>query len=107
MDRHEVADRCRQELSKRRDALWSRFQHDFTNNAFTSGEWRPGLFFFAPEQLGSLIEVLRERFPLQVENILAKSERILEHRSDLFGYVGLRYGERNKWHPDMGHATEA
>ena len=107
MDRHEVADRCRQELSKRCDALRSRFQHDFTNNAFTSGEWRPGLFFFAPEQLGSLIELLRERFPLQVENILAKSERILEHRFDLLGFEDLRYGERINWHLDLVHSKEA
>src|SRR5438270_11156758 len=107
MDRHEVADRCRQELSKRCDALWSRFQHDFTNNAFTSGEWRPGLFFFAPEELGSLIELLRERLPLQVENILAKSERLLEHRFDLLGFEDLRYGERINWHLDLVHSKEA
>jgi hypothetical protein len=107
MDRHEIADRFRQEYGKRSDGLLSRLPYDFTRNALVREAVRPGSFFFAPEQVGPLLERLRQRLPRQVEQIISRSERVLAHRFDLLGFEELSFGEPINWHLDAVHAKEA
>ena len=63
MDRHEIADRCRQEYGKRRDGVLARLHYDFARHAVVQEPVRPGAFFFAAEQIEPLLERLRQRLP--------------------------------------------
>ena len=107
MDRHEIADRCRQEYSKRRDGVLARLHYDFARHAVVRESVRRGAFFFAAEQVELLLEQVRQRLPGQAEQIISRSERILAHRFDLLGFKGLNFGEPIHWGLDAVHSKEA
>jgi len=107
MDRREFGDRCRQEFAKRSDALLSRFHYDFTHNALVHDSTRTGSFYIALAQIDPLLELLRKRNPRQVERIISRAERILDHRFDLLGFEDLHYGQPIDWHLDIVHGKRA
>ncbi len=107
MDRHEFLDRGRQELSKRTDAFLSRLGFDFSQGIVSSANLGTTQFFFAPASVEPLLELLRQRLPLQVEQIVLQADNICRHEFDLLGYEGLDYGDPLQWHLDLVHGKQA
>ena len=107
MDRAELRDRLRQELAKRQDGLLSRLGFDFARNFRSSAALQHSNFFFAPESVDSILEVLRQRLPGQVEQIVQRAEKLCWHRFDLLGYEDLNYGSPIDWHLDAVHDKQA
>jgi hypothetical protein len=107
MDRREFLDRSRQELSKRADAVRSRFGFDFAKGEPASAHAQPGAFFFRPDQVQNLLRLIRLRLPEQAEGIVARAQRICAHRFDLLGYEALDYGPLIDWHLDLVHGKAA
>jgi len=107
MDRREFLDRSRQELSTRADAFRARFGFDFAKGEPFSTCTGPGGFFFRPEQVQNLLQLIRERLPEQAANIVARANRICTHRFDLLGYEGLDYGPSINWQLDLVHRKTA
>src|ERR1700688_2178742 len=64
-------------------------------------------FFFTPEELPQIVELLRKQFPPEAENIIAEADSICLHRFNLLGHERLDYGERIDWHLDAVHQKRA
>ena len=107
MDRREFVDRSRQELARRADATLSHLNYDFTRNLLSSSTARPRAFFFKPEQVPALLDLIWERLPKQAERVLSRAQKICSHRFDLLGYADLDYGDLINWHLDVVHAKQA
>jgi hypothetical protein len=107
MDRRELADRSRQELSKHLDALLARVGYDFTQGLLQGRNATPGKFFFAPNSVSLLLETLRHRLPQQAEQIVRQADKICQHRFDLLGYEDLDFGTPINWHLDPVHGKQA
>jgi Heparinase II/III-like protein/Heparinase II/III N-terminus len=107
MNRHEFLDRSRQELSKRADAVLSRFGFDFSQSTVTSANTKRSQFFFAPASVAPVLGLLRQRLPQRVEEIVRQADKICRHEFDLLGYQGLDYGDPIQWHLDRVHGKQA
>lgn len=107
MDRTEIADRIRQELQKRADAILSGLRLDPVREELHRTEGGSGRFFFSCEDIPRLMDLLRERIPLQAEGIIKRAEKICQHRFDLLGYQDLDYGRVIDWHLDAVHGKRA
>ncbi len=107
MDRAELLDRGRQELSKRSDTVLSRLGFDFAQKLICPANARPGRFFFTPESMKSLLELLRQRLPQQVDLIVRHADKICRHQFDLLGHEDLEYGTPIDWHLDLVHGKRA
>ena len=106
MSRAELADRLRQQVMVRADAL--RFRAGF---AFGEGVMPRGYaaerFFFSPASVPAICQALKKRLPDEVEAILRRASRICEHRFDLLGYEDLHYGTPIDWQSDLVHKKQA
>ena len=107
MDRLELLDRSRQELAKRADTILARCGFNFAPNFVPAANVRPGRFFFAPESVKSILELLRQRLPQQVEQMVHQADKICRHQFDLLGYEALDYGDPIDWHRDLVHGRRA
>jgi hypothetical protein len=107
MDREELRLRIRQEFYKRQDGFLSRFGFDFTRSARNSDAVKRGNFFFGPDSIESLLVLLRQRLPDQVERIVQEADRICRHRFDILGYKDLDFGNPIDWHLDPVHGKRA
>lgn len=107
MNRHEFLDRSRQELAKRADAVLSHLGFDFARGLVRSERISPGRFFFEPESVNSLLELLRQRLPQQADLIIRQADKICRHEFDLLGYEDLDYGNPIDWHLDLVHGKRA
>src|ERR1700689_2894337 len=103
MDRGELRVRVRQEVNKRQDRLLSSREFDFTSPLQGVSSLKRDGFFFRPDSIGSVLDLLRERLPGQVEQIIQQAEKICRHRFDLLGYEGLDFGDPIDWHLDPVH----
>jgi hypothetical protein len=106
MGHDELSDRVRQELSKRQDGILSRLGFDFAWGSRNSTSSKAGNFFFGPDSIESLVALLRERLPSQVEQIVNQAEKVCLHRFGLLGY-DLDYGSTIDWHLDLVHGKRA
>lgn len=106
MDRAELLDRLRQEFSSRQDAWLAALGHDFSR-----GLQQPSVasanFLFDPGSVDSILQLLRQHLPGDVERIVQQAEQICQHRFDLLGYKGLDYGSPIDWHLDAVHGRRA
>lgn len=107
MDRQELRDRVRQEVSKRQDGILAALGFNFAGSSPNSRVSKPGNFFFSPDSIESTLAVLRQRLPRQVEHIVKQAEKICQHRFDLLGYEDLDYGSTIDWHIDPVHGKRA
>jgi hypothetical protein len=107
MDRGELRHRLRQEFYKRQEGLFHRLHLDSASGLVSSLVGPAGKFFFDPASLDSLLALLRERLPGQIEQILHQAEKICRHRFDLLGYRDLDFGSVIDWHADPVHAKRA
>src|SRR2546428_11179161 len=104
MSPDELKERLRQQLVARYDLWlflvgmrpWERKQYIETGVARAR-------FFFSEESVPALCALLRDRLPLQVEEIIEKAEQACRHRFDLLGYRDVDYGEEIDWHCDRIH----
>src|SRR5271165_1148601 len=93
MQRGELLDRSRQAMASRSDAVLGRLHYSFAANARKHTPSAPGNFFFAPESVDSILELLKLRLPGRAERIIQEAEQIRRHRFDLLGHVGLHYSD--------------
>src|SRR6266567_6178947 len=107
MEGAEFGDRLRQELGKRQDLLLSQIGYRFSAKALDSIPSRTGKFFFSADSIAATLEVLRQRMPGHVEEIVKRADRICQHRFDLLGYEDLDYGRPIDWHLDAVHGKRA
>jgi hypothetical protein len=102
MDREELVDRCRQHWSTRGDLLRHRLNLSFAEEMAKSPVASPH-FFFETGDRGTLVSILKERYPREAADIEARAERICRHHFDLLGYTDLDYGTDIDWHRDRVH----
>ena len=107
MDRAELADRIRQELQKRADAILFELGIDPSRGKLRLAEAGTRRFFFRSEDIPRWMDLLRERIPQQAETIAKRAEKICQHRFDLLGYEDLDYGREIDWHLDRVHGKRA
>src|SRR5258706_7352390 len=107
MERAELWDRSRQATAQRWDVLLFKVGHQWASGLRPGPPSRRGRFFFDPEAVPQLVALLRERLPELAEAIVARAERILEHRFDLLGFEDLNYGSVIDWHLDQVHGKSA
>jgi hypothetical protein len=107
MDRRELRDRSRQELSKRSDALLATVGYDFTKRTRSSDHVEADKFFFRPNQVENLLQLIRHRLPEQAGKIVERANKICSHHFDLLGYTDLDYGKQIDWHLDAVHQKTA
>jgi hypothetical protein len=107
MDRAELADRIRQELQKRVDAILFELGIDPSRDELRRAEAGSRRFFFRSEDIPRWMDLLRERMPEQAETIAKHAEKICQHRFDLLGYKDLDYGREIDWHSDRVHGKRA
>ena len=67
----------------------------------------PDLFFFKSAEVPGILDLLRERLPEAVDQIVERAERICQHRFNLLGYEDIDYGEEIDWHVDAVHGKRA
>ncbi len=103
MSRAEVVDRIRQHVTARVDAWRYQRGHVFVE-ALQGDRVKPnGHFFFGSCEVSTLCDILQQRFPTQVREMVARAEQICAHRFDLLGYRDLEYGAGIDWHLDAVH----
>jgi len=107
MDRAELADRIRQELRKRADAILFGLGIDPSRGELRRAEAGSRRFFFRSEDIPRWMDLLRERMPQQAVRIAKHAEKICQHRFDLLGYEDLDYGREIDWHSDRVHGKRA
>lgn len=120
----EIRTRLRQEINKRSDAvIWrvgagsvarelkpasARLENGQGQKPALSTEPIPvPRFFFSPQELPSIINLLRERLPTQAQAILEQANAACEHKFDLLGYTQLDYGKFIDWHLDAASGKRA
>lgn len=107
MERAELRERARQEIAKRGDVALSWLGYDFARTSRRATVGKAGDFFFSPESVDSILALLRQRLPGQVERILKEANKICRHRFDLLGYTDLDFGTPIDWHLDAVHGKRA
>ncbi len=107
MERAELWDRSRQAAAQRWDALLGTMGYEWPSGLSPTPPGRQGRFFFDPEAVPQLIELLRQRLPGEASSIVRRAERVLQHRFDLLGFESLDYGPVIDWHLDRVHGKQA
>jgi hypothetical protein len=111
----ELLDRTRRAMGRRFDAALGRIGFSFAGTAGTHSPETPGVFFFAPDSVGSILQLIRRRLPGRTDQIIREADAILQHKFDLLGYESVDYssprGTRDwqtiDWHWDAVHKTKA
>ncbi len=107
MSPHELYMRLRQAASGRADAWRHRLGRPPTQPARSSGAPARGKFFFAPSDAQTLAREWAARSPQAVEQLVARAQKIAQHRFSLLGYEDLNFGDPIDWHLDPVHGVRA
>ncbi|MDP9161360.1 MAG: heparinase II/III family protein [Acidobacteriota bacterium] len=103
----ELLDRVKQKASARVDVLRYRMGHKFAVAMQASGAHPHARFFFDPNDVLEICELLKRRLPEEADAIVRWAEKICQHRFDLLGYQDLDYGKKIDWHCDRLHGKSA
>ncbi|MCW5981784.1 MAG: alginate lyase family protein [Bryobacteraceae bacterium] len=103
MSPREIRVRATQELLKRCDAAAARLGRRWLGPAPDVC----GRFFFEPQQLPAIFDMLRRELPREMERTIADAERIRRRTFDLLGYRGLGFGDPIDWHLDPVHGKRS
>ena len=71
------------------------------------GSQSAGRFFFSPEDLAGIRQLLCENLGREVAELLSEADQICSHRFRLLGYQNLDYGRDIDWHLDAVHGARA
>src|SRR5215471_185475 len=107
MSRQELLDRSGQAMAKRFDAILYRLGSGFIEDESRPAAPEDANFFFGPEMIGTILQILRERLPGEVSRMVSQADKICNHRFDLLGYEDLEYGDPIDWHLDVVHRKRA
>jgi len=107
MSWHEIATRSLQGIAKRWDLVLYRLGFHFDHTKLRIVPQPSPRFFFATGDLPLLVALIRERLPLEANQIIEEANRIREHRFDLLGYQGVDYGPEIDWHLDAVHGKRS
>jgi hypothetical protein len=107
MDRAELRERLRQEMAKRQDGFLSLLGFDFSRGQRTSTSAGEAPFFFGPQTVEPILNLLRARIPGYADGIVAQAEKVCRHSFDVLGYSELDYGSPINWHLDAVHGKQA
>ena len=107
MSSAELKARGLQEFNKRLDVLRYYLERPGFLPFRAPAEPQTGSFFFYPDQVPEIIQLLHEALPEQVDRIIAGAEKICAHKFDLLGYENLDYGPQIDWHLDRVHGKRA
>lgn len=107
MSYDELRTRAAQEVSKRLDLARYRLGLQSVGLASAECTSQTGAFFFSPQDLPVLVQLLRQYLPEEVAHILAEADEICAHRFSLLGYGGLDFGPDIDWHLDPVHGKQA
>jgi len=99
----EVGERLRQHATARLDLARYIFGFNTASRTRASETLGTPRFFFSAETVPSLCLLLTQKLPQQVDEIVARAERICCHHFDLLGYDDLGYGTEIDWHLDRVH----
>jgi len=105
MSAEELQERLCQAISARVDAV--RYYGRLGFPVHLRPTQASGRFFFDPEHVAEICRSLRDRMPPQIEAVVARAEKICQHRFDLLGYSGLNYGAQIDWHLDAVNGRRA
>lgn len=105
MSASELLDRVRQHSTARLDAVRYRMGSRF--ETAIQDRQRAPRFFFGPDDVSALCQVLWQRLPHQANTIISRADKICLHRFDLLGYEDLDYGSEIDWHCDRVHRKRA
>jgi hypothetical protein len=103
----ELRTRVQQEFAKRHDAALYRLGVRFRGDEPKSSSQVPGRFFFSPSDLPQITALLRDRLPMEAEQLVERAEQICAHRFDLLGYRNLDCGQEIDWHLDAAHGKRS
>ncbi len=107
MSSKELGDRLRQQAAARLDLLRYRAGMSFEPSLASPSAPSQARFFFAADDVPGLCERIKQIFPAEAADIVARAERICQHRFDLLGYRDLDYGPEIDWHCDRVHGIRA
>jgi len=107
MSGDEIQTRVRQELRKRSDLARYYLGFSFGSKAVVSPTELRGRFFFDPDDLPKLVELLRSRLPDEAAATIEEANRTCRHQFDLLGYQNLQYGPKIDWYLDAVHGKRA
>ncbi|HLI34239.1 MAG TPA: alginate lyase family protein [Terriglobia bacterium] len=121
MSRDELRTRLRQEIAKRQDAISFRIGLASISRELQASNGRarhqpsvalplppsPGRFFFEARDLNTILDVMRQRFPDEVEQTIEQANRICCHQFDLLGFERLDFGQPIDWHLDPVNGKRA
>src|SRR5436305_12107536 len=103
MSGEERAERVRQRLNAHEDVLrWKvglRHRNPMRRDAVSAPH-----FFFSAAEISRNCNLLKQRLPQDVVNIVEQADRICGHTFDLLGYERVDYGKEIDWHADLVHA---
>ena len=107
MSPREVAVRLSQEVHKRADEARHIRGTPPALEALSRTPRAEGRFFWDPQDIAPIVELLHARLPEQVADIVRQADRICAHRFDLLGYQDLDFGRDIDWHLDPVHGIRA
>ena len=99
--------RLGQEVGKRAEYAFYRAGLRTDQHGVPVRSSKAGDFFFASEQLGERIELLKRYLPSAVSDAIEEADEIMHHRFRLLGYRDLDYGSEIDWHLDAIHGKRA
>ena len=106
-DGNELLDRGRQGIAKRADHLLVAVGYDFGRREVRKPGRVRAAFFISPAEMSSVLDILRHRFPQEVQTTIEQAEKICRHQFDLLGYENLDYGSEIEWDLDAVHGKRA
>jgi hypothetical protein len=107
MDRAEIADRIRQQVTARIDLARYKAGMEFAPRMLAVVPGSQPQFFFSSGAVPEVCSRLRHLFPETAQQIIERAERTCEHRFDLLGYEAVEYGPEIDWHCDRIHGKRA
>jgi hypothetical protein len=109
MNWDELRTRSYQEVTKRVDLVRYRLGGSFGNgcNLSRTGSRQNPRFFFSAEEVQAIVDMLRQRMPDEMEQIVANAHKVCRHEFDVLGFRSLGYGDSVDWHFDPVHQKRA
>jgi hypothetical protein len=104
---NEIRTRACQEIIKRWEVACYHLGLSFNGGRRSHSPQERGRFLFELDDLPTLISLVRQKLPEQVQETVRRAKCICRHQFDLLGYEQLECGAEIDWHRDVVHAKRA